>query len=176
MNTSKWFTTQFVSSKKSSSVLAAGLALALTITLINPPKQAQARSAGNALTVQVAASQGFAQPGNALPANFLVVVTDADGAPVTNLVQTDFFISNQFGLPGQTCGFSGNIVSFINVGGGAYRIQVDLVLPACTWVEGDYLAFVVVTDGVRRGQAPATLSVRCPDRCARIRQVVGQAD
>lgn len=144
-----------------------GLALVLTIAWLHPPKQAQADSPDNALLVQVEASQGFAAPGNSLPANFLVVVTDPSGAPVTHLDQTDFSISNQFKLPGQTCGFSNNIVSFVNVLNGAYRIQVALVLPGCTWVEGDYLAHVAVTDGVRRGQSPSTLSVKCPVTCAR---------
>ena len=152
---------------KPASVVITALALVLTIAWFNPPKQVQAQSSSNALTVQVEASQGFAAPGNSLPANFLVVVTDGGGLPVTNLVQSDFFISNQFKLPGQTCGFSNNIVSFDNVLNGAYRIQVDLVLPGCTWVEGDYLAHVAVTDGIRRGQAPATLSVKCPQRCTR---------
>jgi hypothetical protein len=144
-----------------------GLLLVLTTAWLHSTKDVQADSPNNALSVQVETSQGFAAPGNSLPANFLVVVTDARGNPVTNLDQTDFFISNQFGLPGQTCGFSNNIVSFDNVLNGAYRIQVDLVLPGCTWVEGDYLAHVAITNGIRRGQAPATLSVKCPTQCVR---------
>src|SRR5262245_17897115 len=140
------------------------LLITLSIELLRTADQVQAQSE-TAFAVQVEASQGFAAPGNAQPANFLVVVSDHTGAPVTNLDQTDFTITNQFGLPAQTCGFSNNIVSFTNVLNGAYRIQVDLVLPACTWVEGDYLAYVVVTDGARRGQAPATLSLQCPERC-----------
>jgi hypothetical protein len=153
--------TKFVpNSIKLTSAVITGLALVLTITWLQPPKQVQADSPNHALTVQVEASQGFAAPGNSLPANFLVVVTDRSGAPVTDLAQTDFSITNQFGLPGQTCGFSNNIVSFVNVLNGAYRIQVDLVLPGCTWVAGDYLAQVAVTAGIRRGQVPATLSVK----------------
>lgn len=140
-------------------------ALVLAFGGLHPPKQVHADLASTALLVQVEASQGFAVPGNALPANFLVVVSDSTGAPVTDLTQAAFSISNQFGLPGQTCGFSNNIVSFDNVLNGAYRIQVDLVLPACTWVEGDYLAYVAVANGGERGQAPATLSVRCPEMC-----------
>src|SRR5919201_194325 len=71
-------------------------------------------------------------------ANFLVVVTDVTGAPVITLSQANFFIGNQFSLPGQVCGFSNNIVSFVNVGNGAYRIQVGLAvnIPGCHWVEG----------------------------------------
>ena len=147
--------------------LIISLALVLTITWLHPPNQVQADSPNQAVLVQVEASQGFAAPGNSLPANFLVVVTDRSGAPVTNLDQMDFMISNQFALPGQSCGFSNNIVSFVNVLNGASRIEVDLALPGCTWVEGDYLAQVAISDGTRRGQAPATLSVRCPARCAR---------
>lgn len=144
-----------------------GLALVLAIAWFHPLEQIQAESPDNALLVQVEASQGFAAPGNSLPANFLVVVTDPSGAPMTHLEQADFVITNQFKLPGQVCGFSNNIVSFVNVLNGAYRIQVDLVVPGCVWVEGDYLAHVAVTDGLKRGQAPATLSVKCPVVCAR---------
>ena len=152
---------------KLSCAVITGLALVLTIAWVHPSNQVQADTPDNALTVQVQASQGFAAPGNSLPANLLVVVSDHSGAPMTHLDQTDFAISNQFKLPGQTCGFSNNIVSFVNVLNGAYRIQVDLVLPGCTWVEGDYLAYVAVTDGLSRGQAPCTLSVKCPVICAR---------
>src|SRR5262249_41891951 len=75
-----------------------------------------------ALSVQSQASQGFAAPGNLQPANFLVVVTDDNGAPVTNLTHTDFIIVNHFTLPGQLCGFSNQIVAFNNTGTGAYHI------------------------------------------------------
>jgi hypothetical protein len=150
-----------------SCALIMGLALAATLTGVHPPTPVHADSSNHALLVQVQASQGFAAPGNALAANFLVVVSDRSGAPVTNLTQTDFTITNQFGLPGQTCGFSNNIVSFVNVLNGAYRIQIDLPLPGCTWVEGDYLAYVRVVDGPRQGQAPATLALNCPDLCTR---------
>lgn len=150
---------------KLSLAVVAGLLLVLIVARFKTPEPVRA-AAPDALIVQVEASQGFASPGNSLPANFLVVVTDASGAPVTSLVQSDFIITNQFGLPGQTCGFSNNIVSFTNVLNGAYRIQVDLVLKTCNWVEGDYLAHVTVTDGARRGQAPALLSVKCRLLCA----------
>jgi hypothetical protein len=151
------------------SALVIGAALVLAIAWSHPLNPAQAQSGSNALIVQVEASQGFAAPGNHLPANFLVVVSDSSGAPVPNLDQTDFFISNQLGLPGQICGFSGNIVSFVSVGSGAYRIQVDLAaLPGCIWVDGDYLANVAVLDGMKFGQAPATLSIQCPRRCPRL--------
>jgi hypothetical protein len=167
MKLTKRFTASILNPLWLCALFVIGLALISTFNSLNSPLSVQADLGDNGLRVQVAASQGFASPGNSLPANILVVVTDASGAPVSNLVQTDFFISNQFSLPGQTCGFSNNIVSFTNVLNGAYRIQVDLVLPGCTWVEGDYLAHVAVTQGLRRGQAPATLSVKCPVRCVR---------
>jgi hypothetical protein len=154
--------------KRVSPLLIIGLALALAIAWSHLPKPAEAQSSSNALTVQVATSQGFARPGNALPANFLVVVSDSAGAPAADLDQSDFFISNQFALPGQICGFSGNIVSFVNVGAGVYRIQVDLIaVPLCVWVEGDYLANVSVSDGARFGQSPTTLSIHCTRPCPR---------
>ena len=111
------------------------------------------------LNVQAQAAQGFAAPGNAAPANFLVVVTDENGAAVTNLTQADFTVINHFGIPGQVCGFSNQIVTFNNVGTGAYHIQVALVNRGCTWVKGDYLAQVIVANGVGHGQAAVKLSV-----------------
>ena len=113
-----------------------------------------------ALNVQVQAAQGFAAPGNMQPANFLVIVTDHDtGAAVTNLAQSNFGVINHFSVPGATCGFSNNITSFNNVGTGAYHIQVAPV--SCVWVQADYLAQVIIVgDPLRRGQAPATLSIR----------------
>jgi len=113
-----------------------------------------------AVLVQAQAAQGRAEPGNSQPANFLVVVTDPDtGAGVTDLVQADFQIINHFLITGQTCGFSNNIVSFVNVGTGSYQIRVGLTVPGCTWVAGDYLAQDIVTHGSEAGQAAATLSV-----------------
>ena len=120
--------------------------------------------------VSVAASQGAAAPGNDEPANFLVVLADKTGAPVTHFDQGNFTVINQFSLPGQLCGFSNNIVGFNNVGTGAYQIQVGLgdVGFFCPWVAGDYLAQIIVngetapgsTPAVTlRGQAAATLSV-----------------
>lgn len=138
-------------------LLAAIVALALVFTC----GWAQPTNAAtpNALNVQAQAAQGFAAPGNSAPANFLVVVTDENGAAVTDLTQADFTVINHFSIPGQTCGFSNNIVTFNNVGTGAYHIQVDLVHRSCTWVKGDYLAQVMVADGARRGQAAVKLSV-----------------
>lgn len=115
--------------------------------------------AASALFVQAEAAQGFAAPGNSAPANFLVVVTDETGAPVTNLALANFTVINHFLIPGQVCGFSNKIVTFNNVGTGAYQLQVDLAQRACTWVKGDYLAQVMVVDGGRNGQAPVKMSV-----------------
>ena len=141
---------------------AALISLALVITFIGfqPPQPVQADSPNNVLTVQAEASQGFAAPGNSQPANLLVIVTDRSGNPVTDLEQDDFTVINHFGLPGQTCGFSNNIVSFGNIHTGAYQIKVALGVAGCTWVAGDYLAQVAINDGSRRGQAAVKLSVR----------------
>ncbi|UCH92098.1 MAG: hypothetical protein JSV88_17605 [Candidatus Aminicenantes bacterium] len=117
----------------------------------------------NALFVQVEAAQGSAAPGNRAPANFLVVVTECQsGAPVTNLVQSNFDVINHFSVPGQKCGFTNNITAFKNVGTGAYRIQVELSgnIPDCTWVKGDSLTQVIVSSGVKKGQGTATLSIK----------------
>ncbi len=117
----------------------------------------------SALLVQVEAAQGDAAPGNMEPANLLVVVTDqSTGVAVTSLAQTNFTVINHFSIPGQTGGFSNNITSFNNVGTGAYHINVGLSgsVPGATWVQGDYLAQVMVKATSKEGQGAATLSVR----------------
>jgi hypothetical protein len=122
-----------------------------------PVGMAQASSV--AMRVQAKAAQGFAIPGKKDPANFLVIVTDAvTGEAITDLVKKNFTIINHFSIPGQTCGFSNNIVTFNNVGTGAYQIQV--APKGCTWVAGDYLAQVIVSARGRNGQVPAKLSIR----------------
>ena len=134
------------------------------IGLIAAVMQLQQKTSANpketALLVQAQAAQGRAEPGNSQPANFLVLVTDPEtGAAVTDLVEANFQIINHFLITGQTCGFSNNIVGFVNVGTGAYQIRVGLVVPGCTWVAGDYLAQVMVTRGADAAQAAALLSV-----------------
>ncbi len=94
--------------------------------LENFMQRASADPKKGALLVQAQAAQGRAEPGNS---------HDPDtGAGVTDLVEADFQIINHFLITGQTCGFSNNIVSFINVGTGAYQIRVGLTVPGCTWV------------------------------------------
>ncbi len=118
-----------------------------------------ALSASAALLVQAEAGQGFAAPHNNQPANFLVVVTDnISGLAITNLTQKNFAIVDHFSIPGQTCGFSGNITSFNNVLNGAYQIQVKP--KNCNWVAGDYLAQIIVSTKTSNGQATAKLSVK----------------
>jgi hypothetical protein len=112
-----------------------------------------------AMFVQAKAAQGFAAPGKKDPANFLVIVTDpTTGEAITGLVKKNFTIINHFSIPGQICGFSNNIVTFNDVGTGAYQLQV--APKGCTWVAGDYLAQVIVAAKGRNGQAPVKLSIR----------------
>lgn len=124
--------------------------------------QANAQDVGRAFLVQAEAAQGSAAPGNTEPANFLVVVTDhRTGTPVANLTESNFAIINHFSIPGQLCGFSNQIAFFGNIGTGAYQIQVELPnILGCAWVQGDYLAQVIVNAVSRRGQATATLSIK----------------
>ena len=141
--------------------LATAVATVLLLLALGWGRLTEPASAGapNALFVQAQAAQGFAAPGNSVPANFLVVVTDEGGAPVTDLALPDFTVINHFIIPGQVCGFSNQIVTFNNVGTGAYQIQVDLAQRHCAWVKGDYLAQVIVADGLRNGQAAVKMSV-----------------
>ena len=111
-----------------------------------------------AVVVQAQAAAGSAAPGNSSPADILVLVTDrVTGSAITDLAKSRFAVINHFSHPGQTCGFSNNVVTFNNVGTGAYHLQVA---PAsCTWAAGDFLLQVIVSSGVRHGQAAAKLSV-----------------
>ena len=124
--------------------------------------QANAQDVGRAFFVQAEAARGSAAPGNTEPANFLVVVTDhRTGAPVANLTESNFAIINHFSIPGQLCGFSNQIAFFNNIGTGAYQIRVELPdILGCAWVQGDYLAQVIVNAVSKRGQATATLSIK----------------
>lgn len=111
-----------------------------------------------AVLVQAEAEAGAAATGNALPADILVVVTDpVTGLPSVSLTQANFVVINHFSHPGQACGFSNNIVSFGNVGTGAYHLQVAPM--GCTWATGDFLLQVMVTSGHLRGQAVAKFEV-----------------
>jgi hypothetical protein len=148
-------------------LLAIGIAIGGAITvgarqLHNRSLAAQPQIKGTSTTtlyVQAQAAQGFAAPGNSQPADFLILVTDPEtGASVTGLVQSNFSVIQHFSVPGAVCGFSNNITSFVDVGTGAYQIQV--APSTCSWVRGDYLAQVRVSDLQRRGQAAATLSIR----------------
>ena len=144
--------------KKNGQFLAMMIALTFLVT-IGWRLDANAES----LLVQAEGSQGFAAPGNREPADFLVVVTrQLTGGPVTNLDQSDFAIISHFSLPGQKCGFTNQITSFVNIGTGAYQIKVGLPasIPGCAWVRGDYLAQIIVSSGLDLGQATATLSIK----------------
>ena len=135
--------------------------IAVIAAVMELPQGSSADPKETALLVQAQAAQGRAEPGNSQPANFLVLVTDPEtGAAVTDLVEANFQIINHFLITGQTCGFSDNIVGFVNLGTGAYQIRVGLVVPGCTWVGGDYLAQVLVERGNDAGQTAALLSVK----------------
>jgi len=122
--------------------------------------------ATTAVIVQAVAAQGAAGPGNNANANILVLVTDPKtGAGLTSLKQADFSVADHFGLPGQSCGFSGNITNFNNVMTGAYQLTVathSASPPAggCKWVAGDYLGQVMVRTRKVQGQAAFLLSIR----------------
>jgi hypothetical protein len=118
-----------------------------------------------AVNVQALAAKGSAALGNNANADILVLVTDVStGAGITSLTQADFTVVDQFGLPGQSCGFSNNITSFNNVMTGAYQLTVatkSTKPPAggCSWVAGDYLGQVIVKTAAVQGQAGFLLSV-----------------
>ncbi len=111
------------------------------------------------LSVSAQGSPGLASRGNTQPANILVLVT-CGGWPVTNLSEDDFSIMEHFEVPGQTAPFSNNVVSFRNVGSGAYLIQVKPINHS-PWMPGHHLAQVMVSSpDYRQGQTAVKLIVR----------------
>jgi hypothetical protein len=148
-------------SKSTAGRVVAGVAAMMIVggvtTAAAPAGSAVVRPA-TALLVQVQAAGGSAAPGNTSPADILVIVTDpVTGGATTNLVQSDFAVINHFSHPGQACGFSNNVVAFNNVGTGAYHLQVAPV--GCAWASGDFLLQVIITSGVRKGQAAAKFTL-----------------
>ena len=121
--------------------------------------------ATTAVNIQAVAGKGQAATGNNANADILVLVTDPKtGAGVTSLAQTDFTVVDHFGIPGQSCGFSGNITGFNNVGTGAYQITIATHAGSpppggCKWVAGLYLGQVIVKTTKIQGQAAFSLLI-----------------
>lgn len=110
------------------------------------------------LTVNAQGSGGNAASGNTHPANILVVVSHA-GAPVADLQQSNFTVMEHFTVPGQQYPFSNNIVSFRNVGSGAYLIQVKPINNA-PWSSGHHLAQIIVSSRNQQGITAVKIIVR----------------
>ena len=139
-------------------LVAAAVAGALLLALSTAGAPAATAARPTAYLVSAEAAAGFAAPGTSAPADILVLVTDpTTGQAITTLTQPAFVVISHFSHPGQTCGFSNNVVTFANVGTGAYHLQVAPV--GCTWTAGDFLLQVLVASGARRGQDAATLTI-----------------
>ena len=110
------------------------------------------------LTVNAQGSGGNAAQGNTHPANILVVVSQS-GVPVADLQQTNFTVMEHFTVPGQQYPFSNNIVSFKNVGSGAYCVQVKPINNA-PWSSGHHLAQIIVSTRSHQGMAAVKIIVR----------------
>jgi len=140
-------------------ITAATVAAIASVSLVVVTAPADSVTNGQVgVVVQAQAAAGSAAPGNSSPADILVLVTDrVTGAAVTDLGKSSFVVINHFSHPGQACGFSNNVVTFNNVGTGAYQLQVA---PAsCAWTAGDFLLQVIVSSGARHGQAAAKLTI-----------------
>jgi hypothetical protein len=128
-------------------------------------QQASCPVSNKGVSVQAVAAAGAAAAGNNDNADILVLVTDSDtGAAVSSLKQSDFGVSDYFGVPGQRCGFSGHITSFDASGAGAYQITVGThsekpPTGGCKWVKGDYLGQVQVNSSMGEGHAAFLLSI-----------------
>ncbi len=134
-------------------------ALRLATSMVAASILGMVSSPALAADVQAVATAGSASAGNSAAADVLVLVTDSStGAAITSLAKSDFTVVDQFGLPGQQCGFSNNITSFNNVGTGAYQIGIAThsthpPVGGCKWIKGDYLGQVIVKSGSTQGQA-----------------------
>ena len=141
--------------------LATGVVAALVaggIVFVSTSASSTAATGPIPLRVQVEAAAGYAAVGNASPADILVLVTDQrTGRATTDLAQSSFAVISHFTHPQMTCGFSNNIVTFNNVGTGAYQIHVAPV--GCNWAPGDFLLQVIVSAGLRNGQGAAKFAV-----------------
>lgn len=122
------------------------------------PAAAEKASGIIALTVNAQGSGGNAASGNTHPANILVVVSQC-GAPVADLQQSNFTVMEHFTVPGQQYSFSNNIVSFRNVGSGAYLIQVKPINNA-PWSSGHHLAQIIVSSRIHQGITAVKIIVR----------------
>jgi hypothetical protein len=145
---------------------------AAALAKVNPPsakaptteiKKAEtpisAKSSGvTALTVNAQGSGGNAASGNTHPANILVVVSQA-GVPVTELQQSNFTVMEHFTVPGQQYPFSNNIITFRNVGSGAYLLQVKPINNA-PWSSGHHLAQIIVSSRNQQGITATKIIVR----------------
>jgi hypothetical protein len=113
------------------------------------------------LTVTAVMSQAAAAVGTRGHANMIVSVVGLNnGNPVTTLVKTDFFVSDQMSLPGQTCGFSNEVATFANIGNGIYQFTLTLPdLGQCGWVKGTYLAGIQVSASAGHGLTVSKLVI-----------------
>lgn len=122
------------------------------------PVAVKTSGAVSPLTVNAQGSGGNAAQGNTHPANILVVVSQS-GVPVADLQQTNFTVMEHFTVPGQQYPFSNNIVSFKNVGSGAYCVQVKPINNA-PWSSGHHLAQIIVSTRSHQGMAAVKIIVR----------------
>ena len=111
-----------------------------------------------ALMVNAQGSGGNAASGNTHPANVLVVVSQS-GVPVTELQQSNFTVMEHFTVPGQQYPFSNNIITFRNVGSGAYLLQVKPINNA-PWSSGHHLAQIIVSSKNQQGITATKIIVR----------------
>ncbi len=121
------------------------------------------RTKNKALTVHVVADAGNAIAGNTEAAHLLVVVTNTNtGKPIEDLTKDDFSVTDHFLINGQNCHFTKQINDMEYAGNGAYKVKVLLGSnkSPCAWTAGEYLIQIAVEQGVRRGQAVTTLSIK----------------
>lgn len=143
-------------------ILARAAVAAVLLLSAGPQSKAFAAAPGP-VTVKAVATRGAGLPGNALPANLLVLVSDKNtGTPIAGLVAADFTLISHMSTPPALCGFSGGIVSVSSPFPGAYQIvfrpRTDLV-PACTWVSQEHLGQIRVANAAVFGTDSFSLRI-----------------
>jgi hypothetical protein len=106
------------------------------------------------LIVTAFSEDTIAAPGNRQPNYIIVSVTDANGAPVTNLSAANYKVDPMIVGPG------GALVNIVSVSAGRlagfYLVQV-VPINAETWKAGVYIFAVAVERGADKGQTLATV-------------------
>jgi hypothetical protein len=113
-------------------------------------------AAGELLIVSALSEDSIAAPGNRQPNYIVVSATTADGTPLTGLTAANFSVDPMVVAPG------GALVTITDVRSGrlpGFYLLQTVPVGTQTWKAGVYLFAVSVTQGVKHGQALASVTM-----------------